>query len=140
MQFTLLLSENTRFSSDNIKKIFTLFFRTTFCFFNGTILHNSVQQVDLWNGQSGCIENHIILVIYKSRNASLTPLHSKPPQLDNPVTYFHWKIIAFNGIWTRDLPGTKPICYQLSYPGLDPDWNMDRYYFSHIITVVCMRK
>ena len=22
-------------------------------------------------------------------------------------------------IWTQDLPGTEPICYQLSYPGLD---------------------
>ena len=34
------------------------------------------------------------------------------------VTYFHWKILAL-AIWTRDLPGTKPIWYQLSYPGLD---------------------
>ena len=40
---------------------------------------------------------------------------------NNPVSYFHWKIIFFTGIWTRarDHPGTKPICYQLSYPGLD---------------------
>ena len=37
----------------------------------------------------------------------------------NPVTYFHWKIITLARIWTLDLPGTKPICYQLSYPGLD---------------------
>ena len=29
------------------------------------------------------------------------------------------KILALAGIWTRDFPGTKPICYQLSYPGLD---------------------
>ena len=33
-------------------------------------------------------------------------------------TYFHWKILALAGIWTRDLPVTKPICFQLSYPGL----------------------
>ena len=38
---------------------------------------------------------------------------------NNPVTYFHWKIIALAGIWTLDLPGTKSICYQLSNPGLD---------------------
>ena len=38
---------------------------------------------------------------------------------NNPITYFHWKILTLAGIWTRDLPGTKPICYQLSYPGLD---------------------
>ena len=35
------------------------------------------------------------------------------------ITYFHWKILALAGIWTWDLTGTKPICYQLSYPGLD---------------------
>ena len=29
------------------------------------------------------------------------------------------KILALAGIRTWDLPGTKPICYQLSYPGLD---------------------
>ena len=29
--------------------------------------------------------------------------------MNNPVNYFHWKIIALAGIWTRDLPGTKPI-------------------------------
>ena len=34
---------------------------------------------------------------------------------NNSVTYFHWKILALAGIWTRDFPGTKPICYQLSY-------------------------
>ena len=38
---------------------------------------------------------------------------------NNPVTYFHWKILALAEFWTRDLPGTKPICYQLSYSGLD---------------------
>ena len=35
------------------------------------------------------------------------------------VTYFPWKILALDGIWTWDLSGTKPICYPLSYPGLD---------------------
>ena len=39
---------------------------------------------------------------------------------NNIVTYFHWKILALAGIRTRDLPGTKPICYKFSYPGLDP--------------------
>ena len=34
-------------------------------------------------------------------------------------TYFHWKILSLAGIWTQNLPGIKPICYQLSYPGLD---------------------
>ena len=38
---------------------------------------------------------------------------------NNPVTNFHWKILALAGIWTWDLPSTKPICYKLSYPGLD---------------------
>ena len=28
-------------------------------------------------------------------------------------------LIFTAGIWTQDLTGTKPICYQLSYPGLD---------------------
>ena len=37
----------------------------------------------------------------------------------NPVTYFHWKIFTLAGIWFRDLPSTKRICYQLSYPCLD---------------------
>ena len=38
---------------------------------------------------------------------------------NNLVTYFHWKILALAGILAWDLPGTKPICYQLNYPGLD---------------------
>ena len=38
---------------------------------------------------------------------------------NNSVTYFHWKMLALSGIWTGDVPSTKPICYQLSYPGLD---------------------
>ena len=38
---------------------------------------------------------------------------------NNSFTYFHWKSLALAGIWTRYLPGTKPICYQLSYLGLD---------------------
>ena len=36
-----------------------------------------------------------------------------------PITNFHWKIISLARIWTPDLPSTKPICDQLSYPGLD---------------------
>ena len=32
---------------------------------------------------------------------------------------FSLKIRALARIWTRDLPGTKPICYQMSYPGLN---------------------
>ena len=32
---------------------------------------------------------------------------------------FHWKILALVGIWTRELPGNKLICYQLSYHGLE---------------------
>ena len=42
---------------------------------------------------------------------------------NRPVTYFHWKIFALARIWTQDLPSTKPICYQLSYPGLDHFFN-----------------
>ena len=37
----------------------------------------------------------------------------------NQCYYKISKILALAGIWTRDLPGTKSICYQLSYPGLD---------------------
>ena len=40
--------------------------------------------------------------------------------------YFHWKILTLAGIWTQDLPGTKSICYQLSYPGLNV--------FCHLLT------
>ena len=39
--------------------------------------------------------------------------------LNRSVTYFHWKILALAGILTQNLPSSKPICYQLSYPGLD---------------------
>ena len=35
------------------------------------------------------------------------------------VQLFLWEILTLAGIWTRDVPGTKPICCQLSYPGLD---------------------
>ena len=44
------------------------------------------------------------------------------------VVYFHWKILARAGIWTRDLPGTKRICYQLSYPGW-PIWRVSINFF-----------
>ena len=54
--------------------------------------------------------------------------------LNNPVTYFHWKILALAGIWTRDLPGTKPICYQLSYPGLD------RFSSNQSIPISCVKR
>ena len=33
--------------------------------------------------------------------------------------YFFIKKFSLARIWTRDLPGTKPICDHLSYPGLD---------------------
>ena len=47
---------------------------------------------------------------------NLLPPYSLCSQGDN---LFSFKILALAGIWTRDLSGTKPICYQLSYPGLD---------------------
>ena len=37
----------------------------------------------------------------------------------NTITYLHWKVNTLAGIWTRDLTSTRPICYQLSYLGLD---------------------
>ena len=43
-------------------------------------------------------------------------------KFEQSSSYFHWKILALAGLWTRDLPGSKPICYQLSYPGLDIPW------------------
>ena len=39
--------------------------------------------------------------------------------LNTSITYYHWKIIALAGIWTLDLPSTKLMSYQWSYPGLD---------------------
>ena len=35
------------------------------------------------------------------------------------ITFFCWKILALARIWTSDLPSTKPMHSQLSYPGLD---------------------
>ena len=49
-------------------------------------------------------------------NIGIIYLHSN---LNNPVAYFLLKILALAGIWNGDLPGTKPLYYQLSYPGLD---------------------
>ena len=37
----------------------------------------------------------------------------------NTISYFHRKILALAGNWIRNFPRTKPLCYQLSYPGLD---------------------
>ena len=37
----------------------------------------------------------------------------------NQINEWRFFMLALAGIWTRDFPGTKPICYQLSYPGLD---------------------
>ena len=45
--------------------------------------------------------------------------HCHLSSVANHVVFFHWKILALAKIWIRDVPGTKPICYQLSYPGLD---------------------
>ena len=52
------------------------------------------------------------------------------------VTYFHWKILTLAGIWTPDLPGTKPKCYQLSYPGLDHELMLS----VHFLKILCCRK
>ena len=41
--------------------------------------------------------------------------------------YFHWKIGSLAGIWTSDLPSTKPMCYQLSYPDLDSSCFSDKH-------------
>ena len=53
--------------------------------------------------------------------------------------YFHWKILALAGIWTWDLPGTKPICYQLSYPGLDKFSCSVFYLFSHSVKFLAVQ-
>ena len=59
---------------------------------------------------------------------------------NNAVTYFHLKILALALIWTRDLTGTKPICYQLSHPVKASFWGLINqcnssliYIFHHII-------
>ena len=55
---------------------------------------------------------------------------------NNQVTYFLWKILALARIWTRDLPGTKPICYQLSYPGLDQRCSLFVDHIPHLVFLV----
>ena len=35
---------------------------------------------------------------------------------------FSRKILSLAGIWTHNLRGIKPMCYKLSYPGLDTFW------------------
>ena len=54
----------------------------------------------------------------------------------NSITYFHWKILGLAGIWTRGLPCTKLIGYQLCYPGLDPliISSLDWLFFSAVLT------
>ena len=58
-------------------------------------------------------------------------------KLEQSSNLFSLKILALAGIWTRDLPGIKPICYQLSYPGLNyitrvyiKNWMLNIYVFT----------
>ena len=53
----------------------------------------------------------LVEYIFLSSFYGLYILRSRHSNLNNSISYFHWKIIA------RDLLGTKLICYQLSYPG-----------------------
>ena len=66
----------------------------------------------IWNKKMAPKKNEstIFLTLALLRRASFWP---------RSMVYFHWNILALAGIGTRDLPSTKPICYQLSYPGLD---------------------
>ena len=64
-------------------------------------------------------------------------------KFEQSVTYFHWKILDLAGIWTRYLTGTKPICYQLSYPGLDchfitPKINRFQFFNIYKFTLHCI--
>ena len=69
----------------------------------------------------------VYISVINTQTLQITFLHEMPKRRihigikywNDPVTFFHWKILALARIWTWDLPGTKPICYQLSYPGLD---------------------
>ena len=97
-----------------LKAVMTFFFHRYFRLFVPTC---HWQQVDLRGKGSGSWfsyhNNHMperwihIGIIYSYSNSNKS------------VTYLHWKTIDLAGIWTPDLTGTKLICYQLSYPGLD---------------------
>ena len=80
----------------------------------------------------GLYFNHQLHITFKNffkfLNVSYQPYARAPDtywnnilysNLNRSVTYFHWKILALAGILTQNLPSSKPICYQLSYPGLD---------------------
>ena len=62
--------------------------------------------------------------------------------------YFHWKILSLAWIWTSDLLSTKPMRYQLSYPGLDKSYLLGivqfafwkRTFGSLVFTFWCMLK
>ena len=68
-----------------------------------TIFH----MLDLCGQLSCTASTHVFLTLHSYSNSNKS------------ITDFHWKIISLAGIWTSDLPSTKPMRYQLSSPGLD---------------------
>ena len=55
--------------------------------------------------------------------------------INRSVTYFHWKIIALAGIWTGDLRGTNPRCYQLSHTCLDETFRLSIFLSVKILMI-----
>ena len=87
-------------------------------------LFDTINMVFFWHQVAFIIlftsHNSQSLVIIFVHWTQLLEYWSHDPNYMLWIILFHWKILALAGIWTWDLPGTKPICYQLSYPGLDP--------------------
>ena len=65
---------------------------------------------------------------YKPHHTGIYPHHvSEWAHFKSAFKFrFFRKILSFAGIWTHDLCGTKSMCRQLSYPGLDIYFNLLR--------------
>ena len=59
------------------------------------------------------IINNELYTVY--RDDFLDCLYAAAIKIQNNSSF----LVRINPIWTQDLPGTMPLRYQLSYPGLD---------------------
>ena len=79
-----------------------------------------------WSSLGGHLFDHLLWSIFPSllHILQITIFHMLDLCGQLSITYFHWKILSLAGIWTPDLLSTKPMRYQLSYPGLDNEHSM----------------
>ena len=87
-----------------------------------------------------CLSHHIthykLQFNYNPHHKAIHPHHvSEWAPIQSAFKFRLKKILSLAGIFTLDLWGTKPMCYQLSYPGLGSSKKSYNSAFRHFIDI-----